>query len=143
MIGLLLFAVEKKADSLPPAAAKFAIPALLLAIPASFYLLLLVTGSSFDDARRAGWLQAPPGAGEAGGGGSAGSSAAVPPPMPDDAVEYWLGPWAPFFSGRVVWAALPGCIPEWAAMVCVVCFGSLLDVAAIKMEVRAKGSGSV
>eukprot|EP01051_Picozoa_sp_SAG22_P005229 SAG22_NODE_303_length_12721_cov_3.439075_6_plen_247_part_00 len=28
-------------------------------------------------------------------------------------------------------------------MVCVVCFGSLLDVAAIKMEVRAKGSQSV
>eukprot|EP01051_Picozoa_sp_SAG22_P005230 SAG22_NODE_303_length_12721_cov_3.439075_7_plen_144_part_00 len=109
LIGLLLFMVEKKADSLPPAAAKYAIPVLLLAIPAGFCLLLLVTGTSFDDARQAGWLQGADGAAAAGSG----STAVEPPSQPKTALFYWLGPWQPFFAGKVVWGALPGCIPEW------------------------------
>ena len=138
-IGIGLFAVEKAADHLPPAAAKFAIPGLLLAIPVWFYLLLLATGTSVAEARQDGWLQDAgdsPDAGSAAGAGFSAAAAAGADGGLDPGLMYWVGPWAPFFKGRVVWSALPGCLPEWAAMVCVVCFGSLLDVAAIKVSER-------
>jgi hypothetical protein len=37
----------------------FALPALLVAAPALFYLVLFATGASLDDAREAGWVSKP------------------------------------------------------------------------------------
>ena len=37
----------------------FALPALLVAAPAFFYLVLFATGASLDEAREAGWVSKP------------------------------------------------------------------------------------
>lgn len=89
-----------------------ALPSILVATPILFFVALWGLGISVEEARAAGW---------------------IPYPDPDPAAG-----WACFslyneFQG-IAWPAMPHMIPKVVGLVCVVCFGSVLDIAAIQTE---------
>ena len=87
-----------------------ALPLIMVAIPALFYLILFLTGETMDSAREAGWV------GE------------VAPPVP---VSDLLGL---VDFGLVKWSMWTKIFSTWCGMVFVVSFASCLDVAAISID---------
>lgn len=87
-----------------------ALPLIMVAIPAAFYLLLWVLGESMENAREGGWV------GE------------VAPPVPVSELLNLVD-----FS-LVKWSLCTKILPTWVGMVFVVSFASCLDVAAVSID---------
>lgn len=87
-----------------------ALPAVMVGVPASFYLILYVTNTSMEVAREGGWV------GEI--------SSSVGPMDVFGLIDYRL----------VHWDAIPVIAATWVGMVFVVSFSSCLDVAAIAID---------
>lgn len=108
LVGVVMLVVSRRVRHF------LALPVLLLAIPALFFVVVYAAGYTLDDARSAydgrGWV------GEA-------SKAS-------DFRRTWDG----FKFSRVHWHVVPSVLPTWLAMYFVVAFSSCLDVAAIQME---------
>lgn len=86
------------------------LPAVMVSVPAAFYLILFATGTSLDDVRDDGW---------------------VGPVSPSVPVSDLFG--LVNFS-QVRWDLLADLVPTWVGMVFVVSFASCLDVAAISID---------
>ena len=87
-----------------------ALPAAMVAIPASFYLLMLFEGWNLDDVRKGGWV------GE------------ESPPVLIKSMLHLVN------FNKVRWGMVTECVGTWLGMVFVVSFSSCLDVAAIAMD---------
>eukprot|EP00980_Cylindrotheca_fusiformis_P030448 scaffold24824_cov147-Cylindrotheca_fusiformis.AAC.2 len=87
-----------------------ALPLIMVAIPASFYLILFMAGLSLDDARDSGWVGA--------------EAPSVPVRDLFGLVDF----------GQVRWDLIGSVLPTWVGMVFVVSFASCLDVAAISID---------
>jgi len=89
-----------------------ALPSVLVVTPILFFVVMWVSGMSLDEARDQGWV-----------------------PRPD---ENPAAGWNCFklynnFEG-IAWWTLPAQTPKLIGLFCVVCFGSVLDIAAIQTE---------
>lgn len=104
LAGLVLTLTSRLAKS------SAALPIVMVAIPALFYLIVLSVGLSLDDLRSAGWVgeQAP----------------SVPVGDLFRLVDF----------GLVRWDLASEILPTWVGMVFVVSFSSCLDVAAIGID---------
>lgn len=87
-----------------------ALPLIMVAIPAAFYLILFITGQTLEDARETGWV----------------GQVAPPVPVSDlfGLVDFGLVKWS-------VWTEI---FSTWCGMLFVVAFASCLDVAAIAID---------
>ncbi|KAL4419479.1 hypothetical protein ABPG77_008281 [Micractinium sp. CCAP 211/92] len=96
----------------------FALPALLVAVPAAFYGLLWTCDITLDEAREAGWVSKPN--------------------LGDGEWKFWqawqlygIRGWPP---SNIRWSALPSQLPKLAALFFIVAFGSSMDIAAIQAD---------
>jgi len=99
----------------------WALPAVLLMMPAVFFAGLYAAGSDIDAARAHGWFQA---------------KAASPPKHFWDVWKLFDFPhmFSSTNGGGVLWSAMPRQLPTVLALAFVVAFGSSLDVAAIQQD---------
>jgi SulP family sulfate permease len=102
--GLLMTIVSRKVDS------DAALPALMVLIPAVFYIVIFSTGIGMEGAREGNWV------------------GQVSDPVP---VSEMLA----LIDFRLVrWGLIRKILPTWAGMIFVVSFASCLDVAAISLD---------
>ncbi|GAB4822722.1 hypothetical protein N2152v2_009768 [Parachlorella kessleri] len=96
----------------------FALPVLLLMIPAVFYVVLWAAGVSLEEAREAGWVSKPQDG--------------------DGEWKFWrlwsLYNIKQFPPANIYWGAMPSQVGKLVALFFVVAFGSSMDVAAIQAE---------
>ncbi|CAB9521784.1 solute carrier family 26 [Seminavis robusta] len=102
--GLILTLASRKISN------DAALPLIMVAIPASFYVLLWITGESLESAREAGWV------------------GQVAPPVPVSDLFKLID------LELVHWSLATEILPTWCGMVFVVSFASCLDVAAISID---------
>lgn len=102
--GLVLILTSRLAKS------SGALPVVMVAIPALFYLIVFSVGLSLDDLRSTGWVGA--------------QAPSVPVRDLFSLVDF----------GLVRWDLVPKVLPTWIGMVFVVSFASCLDVAAIGID---------
>jgi len=88
------------------------LPGLLVATPIIFFIVLLCAGISVEDARSGGWIPRPD-------------------PTPAAGIECF-----DLYNGLegIAWVVLPGQVTKVVGLMCVVAFGSVLDVTAIQTE---------
>mmetsp|Transcript_99056 Transcript_99056/g.317743 ORF Transcript_99056/g.317743 Transcript_99056/m.317743 type:complete len:954 (+) Transcript_99056:112-2973(+) len=89
-----------------------ALPTVLVATPILFFIVLWIAGVSLEEAQDGGW---------------------IPRPDPDPAAGWECFHLYNGFQG-IAWHTLPHQIPKVVGLVCVVAFGSVLDIAAIQTE---------
>lgn len=144
-LALLLALVLRRARS------PYALPALLLAVPAAFHLALLVAGVSLEEARAGGWVTPAQVRREPAGGSTAPACARLRPPLAfttravpgpvdplllqpaDGEWKFWCA-WDlynlhDFPPSNIRFAALVPQAGKLAALFFVVAFGSSMDIA--------------
>lgn len=104
--ALIIFYIAYKVDHVA------ALPGILVVAPFLFLGILVLTGTSLEEARSSGW---------------------IPNPNEHPAMGWQCFELYNDFEG-LAWEVLPSEIPTAIGLFCVVCFGSVLDIAAIATE---------